>query len=105
METWLRQQDLENNMIREIPPTGYDIILHPSIDGCLGGGVALIWKSSLNVKDKTDQVKAQNLTTMENADFTITSKSTMVLVYVIYKLPQTSVINLCKELADMLEEI
>ena len=55
-ETWLRQQNLENNMIREIKPTGYDIISHPRIDGHQReGGVALIYKSSLNVKDKTDQ--------------------------------------------------
>ena len=66
--------------------------------------MALICKSSLNVKDKTDQIKAQNLTTVEYADFVITSKSTMLLVYVIYKLPHTSVIKFCEELADMLAE-
>ena len=66
--------------------------------------MALVYNSSLNVKDKTDQVKVQNLTTMEYADFTIASKSTMLSVYVIYRPPQTSVIKLCKELADILEE-
>ena len=66
--------------------------------------MALIYKSSLNVKNKTDQVKPQNLITMQYADFTIASKSTMLSVYVIYRLPQTSVIKFCEELADMLEE-
>ena len=37
METWLRQQDLENNMIREIPPTGYDTTLHPRIEATREG--------------------------------------------------------------------
>ena len=48
METWLQNNDM---IVDQIPPPGYHIISYQRMDGCKGGGVALIYKDGIKVSD------------------------------------------------------
>ena len=50
-ETWLKSDDIIHP--KEITPPGYDILSKPKSDGKLGGGVALVYKSSMKVNNIT----------------------------------------------------
>ena len=50
-ETWLKPDDIIHP--KEITPPGYDILSKPRSDGRLGGGVALVYKSSMKVNNIT----------------------------------------------------
>ena len=49
--TWLKPNDIIHP--KEIAPPGYDILSKPRSDGRLGGGVALVFKSSMKVNYHT----------------------------------------------------
>ena len=50
-EIWLKPDDVIHP--EEIVPPGYDILSKPRSDGRLGGGVALVYKSSITVNNIT----------------------------------------------------
>ena len=50
-ETWLKPDDMV--LPREITPPGYDILSQPRSDGRQGGGVALVYNSSIKVHNIT----------------------------------------------------
>ena len=51
-ETWL-QNDKDDLRYKEVPPLGYSILSHPWSDGRRGGGIAVVHKKNLKVKDET----------------------------------------------------
>ena len=84
-----------------VSPLGYNLIWHPRIDGCIGGGIALLYTSFLNV---TKIESLNNLTTMEYSTFTVKSDQTNLTLLAIYKQPISSTITFCEELATILKE-
>ena len=49
-ETWLSNE--ENDLrYKEIPPPGYKILSKPHKSGKKGGGIAVVYKASLNMKE------------------------------------------------------
>ena len=53
-ETWLKLEE-DDLTIKQIPPDGYNIISYPTPNGCMGGGVALIFKDNLWIVDNTNR--------------------------------------------------
>ena len=87
--------------MKSIPPEGYKIFSHPRSDGRIGGGTALIYKSNINVEEKSGTTR--DLLTMEYHDYKVHFKSLTLNLYVIYRFPSTSVLMFCTELATILE--
>ena len=49
-ETWLSNDD-NDLRYKEIPPPGYKILSRPWQNGKRGGGIAMVYKASLNIKE------------------------------------------------------
>ena len=98
-ETWLKAEREEP--VHNIAPPGYNLISHPRMDGHIGEGIALLYKSSLNV---TKINSLNNLITMECSTLTFKNDHTNLTLLVIYKQPTSSTITFFEELATILEE-
>ena len=97
-ELWLK--DDENDLTyKEVPPPGYTIISHPHKMG-REGGVALVYKDYLDIKDKTGKASYFNMKLLKAK---VNINSTSLALYVINQIPNTSVITFCEELAEALE--
>ena len=99
-ETWLKN-DPDDLGHKEIAPIGYNIISHPRSLGRQGGGTALVYKNGFKIVDKTDTRK---FNTMEFAEYNIRLKTKVINMYVIYRLPSTSVLKFCEDLFDLLSD-
>ena len=97
-ETWFKPDDV----IRpdEIVPAGYDILSKPRSDGRLGGGVALAFKLSIKVNNitHTDQP-----TRLEYMNVHVKFRNKTLNLYIIYRYPNTSVLQFTETLANILE--
>ena len=51
-ETWLPNEK-DDEKYKEVPPPGYKILSHPHSDGRRGGGIAIVYKNNLKIKDET----------------------------------------------------
>ena len=91
----------EEFVTKSIPPEGYKIFSHPRSDGRTAGGTALIYKSNINVEEKSGTTR--DLLTMEYHDYKVHFKSITLNLYIIYRFPSTSVLTFCTELATILE--
>ena len=100
-ETWLPNDETDLRY-KEVPPKGYDIISRPCPTTKKGGGVAVIYKSNLSVKVAPPTNNISEV--MEHIDLTMNFKGLVVNLYVIYRFPNTSVIQFCDELSELLEE-
>ena len=101
METWLPNDETDLRY-KEVPPKGYDIISGPHPTHQKG------WWSSSHLQIQS-QCQSSPPTTnisevMEHLDLTINFKGLVVNLYVIYRFPNTSVIQFCDGLSDLLEE-
>ena len=67
-ETWIKET-YDINLTKEIPPMGYNIISHPHKTGKQGGGLALTYRNTIKLQDKTDNTR--NYETMEHSNFDI----------------------------------
>ena len=77
-ETWLKLGD--DLTSKQIPPDGYNIISYPRPNGCMGEGVALIFKENLwIVDDKTNR----NTDSIEIHRFILHAKALHQLISVI----------------------
>ena len=97
-ESWLKPSD--NLESKQIAPPGYSCISHPRSDGRMGGGIAIVFKGHIKVKDVENGQKE----TMEYGIFTFRIRDTVINMLVIYRLPNTSMITFCNELADVFED-
>ena len=43
---WIKKDDIDM-ITKEIPPPGYNILLHPHMDGRSGGGLGIVYKVTL----------------------------------------------------------
>ena len=98
-ETWL-QNDKDDLRYREVPPLGYSILSHPQNDGRRGGGIAVVYKKNLKVKDETPTETSK---IMEYMKVKACLNGANFDVYVVYYFPGTSVISFCEELTNILE--
>ena len=97
-ETWLKPDDVIH--LDEIDPPGYDILSKPRCDGRHGGGVALAYKSSIKVNNitHTDQP-----TGLEYMNVHVKFRNKTLNLYIIYRYPNTSVLQFTETLANILE--
>ena len=89
---------------KEIPAPGYKILTTPRASNRPGGGVPLVYKNSFKVN-----AIAYNLpqsTTMEYSSYKIKTsyKEESLNLYVIYRLPSSSVIVFCIELLEITKQ-
>ena len=100
-ETWLKQADINSMAHREVPPEGYSIISHSRLNDRPGGGVAIVYRDNVRVKDHT----GTNLfSTMEYMNASICLNISTINLYIIYRYLASSVIDFCNELVSLLEE-
>ena len=97
-ETWLKPDDVVHP--DEIVPPGYDILSKPRCDGRQGGGVALAYKSSLKVNNIIFTNQPAGL---EYMNVHVKFKNKMLNLYIIYRYPNTSVLQFTETLANILE--
>ena len=100
-ETWLKQADINSMAHREVPPEGYNIISHSRPDDRTGGGVAIVYRENVKVKDHTE---TNLFSTMEYMNVSIYLNISTINLYIIYRYPASSVIDFCNELTSLLEE-
>ena len=85
---------------RQIPPEGYKVLSYPR-QGRTGGGIALVHHNHINIMDlKTNH---PTLTIMKTHCFTINIAASHIFFQIIYRFPNTSMIDLGNELADHFE--
>ena len=99
-ETWIKS-DADTNTIKEIAQQEYKIISQPCKSGKQGGGLALVYKESISVKKASDD--KTDFETMEISTFDIKFAGTVINLYLIYKLPSTSVLQFCNDMTDIME--
>ena len=99
-ETWLSND--ENDLrYMEIPPPGYKILSKPCNNGKKGGGIAVVYKASLNIKECPTSLQTSEI--MEYMELTTNFKGIVCNIYIIYCIPNTSVIQFGSELSDLME--
>ena len=96
-ETWLKEDDEYG--LCEIPPLGFKIISKPRCDGRQGGGVVLIYKENYTISDHKIN---NNSKYMELSAFNLHIQGHVINLLVIYRYPNTSVVSLCNDLANIL---
>ena len=91
-ETWLRNED--DLAIRQIPPEGYKVLSYLR-QGRTGGGIALVHHNYINITDL--ETNHLTLTTMETHCFTINIVASHIFLQIIYRFPNTSMIDFGNE--------
>ena len=94
-ETWLNTGDYDNLVIGSLIPNGYRF-LHSARDG-RGGGVGLLFKSSLPVK-QTSKVYLDTFISFEAIECEVKIFSQSVSILIVYRPPPSSGNNLSTEL-------
>ena len=100
METWL-SDDEQDLRFKEVPLTGYNIISKPRTSSKNGGGFAIIYKSCLTVKELPGLTRPSEV--MELHEILVNFKGFPCNIYTVYCIPNTSVIQFCSQLSDLLE--
>ena len=99
-ETWLSND--ENDLrYKEIPPPGYKILSKPHKNGKRGGGIAVVYKASLSIKECPTSPQTSEM--MEYMELAINFKGIVCNIYIIYCIPNMSVIQFCSELSDLIK--
>ena len=100
-ETWIKQDDIDS-ITNDIPPIGYKILSTPRPSGCIGGGLALVYKDHMTVKELLLE-ESTPLSTMELQGYSLRIGNSTINLYVLYRLPHTSVLQFCNEFSKILE--
>ena len=100
METWV-SDDEQDVRFKEVPPTGYNIISKPRTSSKKGGGLAIIYKSCLTVRELLGLTRPSEV--MELLEILVNFKGIPCNIYTVYHIPNTSVIQVCGELSDLLK--
>ena len=77
------------------------ILSKPCKNGKKGGGIAVVYKASLNIKECPTSPQTSEI--MEYMELTINFKGIVCNIYIIYNIPNTSVIQFCSELSDLIK--
>ena len=100
-ETWLKQDDIEATT-REIASSGYKILSLLRSTDQQGGGIALVYHDHYNVK-QLGKLTNIDTNTMEYQGYHLGFDNIGINLYIIYRLPSSSVIQFCNELSLILE--
>ena len=86
-ETWLSSSDIESDIVKSFTPEGYSF-LHSARSQCkAGGGIGLLYKSSMSVKEVTSE---SNFKTFEHQEFQLNLRSSTVCVTMLYRPPPSA---------------
>ena len=99
-ETWLSNDD-NDLRYKEIPPPGYKILSRPWQNGKRRGGITVVYKASLNIKECSPLTQTSEI--MEHMELTSNFKGVVCNIYIICHIPNTSVIQFCSELSNLIE--
>ena len=99
LKTWLSNDD-NDLRYKEIPPPGYKILPRPWQNGKRGGGITVVYKASLNIKECSPSTQTSEI--MEHLELTSNFKGVVCNIYIINCIPNTSVIQFCSELSDLI---
>ena len=94
-ETWLSNDEADLRF-KDVLPKGYSIISRPQPGHKKGGRVAVVHKSNLIVKAAPPSDTTSDV--MEHLDLTTNFKGISVNLYVIYHIPNTSVMQFCSNI-------
>ena len=97
-ETWIKSSDEYTS--KDLTPSGYLCCAVPHPNDRIGVGIALLYCSSLKVKQLTTMASAN----LECACYEVTGKSNIIDLAIVYSIPDTSMINCCSKLVDLLGE-
>ena len=100
MERWVKLDGSDDLTVKQIPPSGYKISSFPRNDGQTGNGLALVMKDYIYILEGT---KYTLIISMECVHTNIKVNSTLICLYIIYKIANISVLLFCEELAQLLE--
>ena len=101
-ETWLSKDPdgLDANLLTpSVPPDGYNILSTPRSNGKVGGGIAVVYRKSLNLKLHREY----DFSEMECTDYTITCNGEKLHVCLIYRPPSGSISTFLEQLGDYFE--
>ena len=98
-ETWLKPDDIIHP--KEITPPGYHILSQQRTDGRQGGGVTLAYNSSVKVYNTTQAYQPTGLGYM---NVHVKFKNKTLNLYIIYRHPNSSILQFIESLANLLEE-
>ena len=97
-ETWIKSSDEYTS--KDLTPSGYLCCAVPCPNDRIGGGIALQYHSSLEVKQMTTMASAN----LECACYEVTGKNNTTDLPIVYRIPGTSMIICCSKLVDLLGE-
>ena len=100
-ETWIKQDDIDT-ITNDIPLIGYKILSTPRPLGCIGGGLALVYKDHMTIKELLPEERTP-LSTMELQGYSLRIGNSTINLYVLYWLLHTSVLQFCNEFSNILE--
>ena len=100
-ETWIKSNGSDDLTVKQIPHPVYKISSFPRNDGWGGGGLALVMKDYIYVIESMEYTVT---TSMEWAHTNIKVNNTCICLYIIYRIPNTSVLLFCEELAQLFEK-
>ena len=95
-ETWIKEGDTITPT--RLCPNGYKS-LSISRQDKVGGGIAIVYKSELNISPSRDEPHK----TMESSSFFISTGNKQLNLTAIYRPPNTNVLEFCNDLASLLE--
>ena len=99
-KTWHSNDD-NDLRYKEIPPPGYKILSRPQKNGKRRGGIAVVYKASLSIKECSPSTQTSEI--MEHMELTGNFKGVVCNIYIIYCIPNISVIQFCSELSDLIK--
>ena len=88
--------------IRKSHQPDYKILSKPQKNGKRGGSIMVVYKASFNIKECPTSPQTSEI--MEYMELTSNFKGFVCNIYIIYWIPNTSVIQFCNELSDILED-
>ena len=103
MPSWklqLKPDEEESILLQQITPPGYDIISYPRSNGKTGGVLAAVHKNHIKLQKNCI---LQTLASMECGHFQIKFGLEMVSLFIIYCIPNTSVLQFCEEMVSIFE--
>ena len=95
-ETWIREDDTTTPS--RLCPSGYKAV-SISRRGRIGGGIAIVYKSDLNIST----ARCESFKTMESTCFSINTGKRSINLIAIYRPPDSNVLEFCNELTNLLE--
>ena len=97
-ETGLNPND--GDIVKVVPQLGCTHLSWPRQDGWRGGGIAIVSKSYINIEEDKDKTEPK---TMELLHLSVKVKNLGLNLYTVYRIPNTSILTFCNEMANGLE--